>query len=102
MPSREGRTCRAGLLVHNAFRMTSQASPRSPLGLALLAAALLLVTLLPTLAETEFSRTLENLNVATALEARRDGHWLQPTLEGIPRTAKPPLLAWITAASMSP
>jgi len=40
--------------------------------------------------------------VATALECRRDGHWLNPTLEGQPRTKKPPLTAWITALAMTP
>ena len=64
--------------------------------------ALLAAVMAPTLALTEFSRTLENLNVATALEARRDGHWLKPTLEGQPRTVKPPLMAWITALAISP
>lgn len=83
--------------------MLSEGSPsRSRLGTALFAAALLFAAIVPTLSKLEFSRTLENLNVATALEARRDGHWFQPTLEGLPRTVKPPLLAWITALSMRP
>ncbi|MDB5321404.1 MAG: hypothetical protein JWN40_3035 [Phycisphaerales bacterium] len=54
----------------------------------------------PLLSRVEFCRTLENLNVATAIEARRDGHWLIPTLDGKPRTKKPPLTAWLTAAAI--
>ncbi|HEX4796615.1 MAG TPA: phospholipid carrier-dependent glycosyltransferase, partial [Humisphaera sp.] len=48
----------------------------------------------------EFSNTPENLNVATALEIRRTGNWLFPTLDGEPRTRKPPLTAWLTAAAI--
>ena len=58
-----------------------------------------------TLAWLEFSSGLENLNVATVLELRRGDEgtrWLVPTLEGEPRTAKPPLTAWITAMFVSP
>ena len=67
-------------------------------------AAVLLVfaALAPVLSKPQFARTLENLNVETALEARRDGHWFVPTLEAQPRTKKPPLTAWITASSMRP
>ena len=58
----------------------------------------------PTLAVLEFSGGMENLNIATALELRRDhpGNWLIPTLEGEPRVKKPPLTAWITAAAIRP
>jgi 4-amino-4-deoxy-L-arabinose transferase-like glycosyltransferase len=58
----------------------------------------------PTLTWLEFSSGLENLNVATALELRRDhtGSWLIPTLEGEQRIKKPPLAAWVTAASIRP
>src|SRR5438270_434991 len=75
---------------------------RSHRGYMILAALLVFATLAPILCVPEFSRTLENLNVQTALEARRDGHWLVPTLEGLPRTKKPPLAAWITALAMRP
>lgn len=67
-----------------------------------LAMALVFAALAPTLTTMELSRTLENLNVQTALECRRDGHWFEPTLEGLPRTKKPPLAAWITGAAMRP
>ena len=58
----------------------------------------------PTLSWLEFSSGLENLNVATALELRRDHprRWLIPTLEGEERIKKPPLAAWVTAASIRP
>jgi hypothetical protein len=47
---------------------------------------------------------MENLNIATALELRRDqpDNWLLPTLEGEPRVKKPPLTAWMTAAAIRP
>src|SRR6266566_6724015 len=77
-------------------------SARQPILVVLLGIALLIAAVAPTLSSVEFGRTLENLNIATALEARRDGHWLVPTLEGMPRTKKPPLEAWVTALAMSP
>ncbi len=55
----------------------------------------------PTLPMLEFSNGAEGLNVATALEIRRTGNWLLPTLQGETRLAKPPLAAWITAAVIS-
>ncbi|MBV8780989.1 MAG: hypothetical protein JO353_06285, partial [Phycisphaerae bacterium] len=54
----------------------------------------------PTLALLQFCRTPENLVIAAAVEMKRDGHWLMPTLEGEPRTAKPPLATWITAGAI--
>lgn len=48
----------------------------------------------------ELSGGMENFNVATAVEIRRHGNWLLPTLDGEPRTAKPPLAEWITAWGM--
>lgn len=68
----------------------------------------------PTLTWLEFSGGLENLNIDTALELRRDhpsilpvagkaeASWMIPTLEGEPRVKKPPLTAWITALSIRP
>ena len=69
---------------------------------ALLIAALLFCTVAPTLTWTEFNVGVETLTVDTALEMRRDGHWLLPTLEGEPRVRKPPLAAWIAAAAIRP
>ena len=37
---------------------------------------------------------------ATAWEMVESGNWLIPALEGIPRLQKPPLVYWITAASL--
>lgn len=37
---------------------------------------------------------------ATAWEIVESGNWLIPTLEGVPRLQKPPLVYWITAASL--
>jgi 4-amino-4-deoxy-L-arabinose transferase-like glycosyltransferase len=58
----------------------------------------------PTLAWLEFTSGLENLNIATALELRRDHpeSWTIPTLEGEPRIKKPPLATWVTAMSIRP
>ena len=54
----------------------------------------------PTLRWLEFSNGAEGLNLATAMEIRRTGNWVAPTLNGQPRLAKPPLTSWIAAASM--
>src|SRR3954464_6304899 len=60
----------------------------------------------PTLSWLELSGGMENLNIATALELRRDHHgqgsWLIPTLGGETGSKKPPLTAWITAAAIRP
>ena len=80
------------------------------MGTAVLIAAAFFVATAPTLAWLEFASTMENLVVATALEIRRDdggggggaGSWLLPTLEGEARVAKPPLAAWVAAASIRP
>jgi 4-amino-4-deoxy-L-arabinose transferase-like glycosyltransferase len=58
----------------------------------------------PTLSWLEFSGGVENLNIATALELRRDhpDTWLIPTLEGETRIKKPPLTAWVTALAIRP
>lgn len=37
---------------------------------------------------------------ATAWETIESGTWLVPTLEGVPRLQKPPLVYWMTAASL--
>lgn len=65
-------------------------------------AVLFLLSTAPTLSRLEFSGSMENLNVATALEIRRTGNWLVPTLEGETRLNKPPLTAWVTAAFIRP
>ena len=64
--------------------------------------ALVLAALLATLTASEFTSSVESLVVVTAMEARRDGHWLAPTLDGEPRVRKPPLASWIVAASITP
>ncbi len=66
----------------------------------LLIGAFFFVVGLPTLSWVEFTNGSENLNIATALEIRRTGKWLLPTLQGEPRFAKPPLTAWMTALSL--
>ena len=65
--------------------------------LAVLIAAVCFAALAPTLTWIEFSGGMENFNLETALEMTRDGHRLVPTLDGQPRTKKPPLATWITA-----
>ncbi|MDB5322952.1 MAG: phospholipid carrier-dependent glycosyltransferase [Phycisphaerales bacterium] len=66
--------------------------------------ALFFTAVAPTLSWLEFSGGMENLNIATALELRRDhpDNWLIPTLEGKPRVKKPPLTAWLTAHAIRP
>src|SRR4051794_29102319 len=70
--------------------------------LACVIALTFFVAAAPTLTWLEFSSSMENLVAATALEIRRTGHWLIPTLETEPRIAKPPLAAWISAATIRP
>src|SRR4051794_14463958 len=71
--------------------------------LALLTVLATAATVAPTLVWQQFSSGAENLVTATALEIRRgDCGWLVPTLQGEPRVAKPPLAAWIAAASIRP
>ena len=41
---------------------------------------------------------MELFNLVPIREAYRDGHWLIPTLGGMPRLQKPPLPVWIPAA----
>lgn len=83
--------------------MPGQNAPDRP---AILTAGLIVVVffcaMAPTLPWLEFSSGSENLNVATALEIRRTGHWLIPALQGKPRIAKPPLTAWLTALAITP
>src|SRR5438067_12734949 len=69
---------------------------------AILIAIAFFLAIAPTLPWQEFSSGPENLVLATAMEMRRGGPWLVPTLQGEARLAKPPLAAWITAASISP
>src|SRR5437764_10753335 len=69
---------------------------------AILIAIAFFLAIAPTLPWQEFSSGPENLVLATAMEMRRGGPWLVPTLQGEPRVAKPPLAAWITAASIRP
>ena len=83
----------------------SSAGPASVARYCLTAVALAFLVfcaLLPTLTWLEFSSGSENLNVATTLEMRRTNQWLLPTLNGEPRIAKPPLVAWITASVVPP
>lgn len=44
---------------------------------------------------------MEARNLVTARECIQDGHWLVPTMNGVPRVRKPPLPTWISALSMS-
>src|SRR5437762_1339331 len=78
------------------------ARPRRPFLLALLIAASFFAAVAPTLRWQEFSGGSENLVVETVLEMRRGGPWLIPTLVGVPRMTKPPLTAWLTAATVRP
>ncbi|HRK30933.1 MAG TPA: glycosyltransferase family 39 protein [Tepidisphaeraceae bacterium] len=79
-------------------QVAQPSSWRQSVVVILLTAAALAATL-PML---EFASGSENLVVSTALETRRESHWLMPTLEGELRIAKPPLATWLTAAAISP
>ncbi|HWJ95495.1 MAG TPA: glycosyltransferase family 39 protein, partial [Telluria sp.] len=72
-------------------------APRETAGLLLLAFAWLAATL--------WLRPLmlpdEGRYVGVAWEMLRSGHWLVPTLDGLPYFHKPPLFYWITAGSLS-
>jgi hypothetical protein len=67
---------------------------------SLLISALFFAAIAPTLGWMGFYNGTEKISVATALETRRDGHWLIPLLDGRPRFVKPPLTAWATALSI--
>jgi 4-amino-4-deoxy-L-arabinose transferase-like glycosyltransferase len=64
--------------------------------------AIFFATLAPTLSWPQFSNDGEDILVQTVLEIRNGGPWWVPTLGGRPRTRKPPIPAWITAASVWP
>ena len=68
--------------------------------LAVLIAAALFAAVVPTLRWVEFTNGNENIVVQTALEMRHGGPKLLPHLLGEPRVKKPPLVAWVAAASM--
>src|SRR3954469_13576756 len=69
---------------------------------ALGVAALVFAAVAPTLSWLEFSSGSEKLVVETVLEMRRRGPWLVRAREKLPRTQKPPLPAWLTAAAARP
>ena len=63
--------------------------------------AIFFAAVAPVLNWPQFSGDSEDLLVQTVLEMRNGGPWWIPTLGGAPRTRKPPLPAWISAASVS-
>ena len=75
-------------------------SPASAYAKAFVIAALFFAAIYPTLGWMGFYNGTEKISVATALQTRRDGHWLIPLLDGRPRFVKPPLTAWATALSI--
>lgn len=58
--------------------------------------------LYPPLSWLQFQNSIECIAVGTALETRREGHWLVPTLSGATRTRKPPLATWASAVAIQP
>lgn len=75
--------------------------PRSRLwAIRLTIVAVFFAAVSPTLRWLDFFHAEENVVIATALEMRRGGDWLVPTLQGKPRTIKPPLTVWITASAI--
>lgn len=79
--------------------MTNRVLSRAGTGAGVLAAAVLWLVL------TIWVRPLmlpdEGRYVGVAWEMLRSGHWLVPTLDGLPYFHKPPLFYWITAGSLS-
>jgi 4-amino-4-deoxy-L-arabinose transferase-like glycosyltransferase len=69
---------------------------RIPVAIPLAAALLHVVTA----ALPDVYDELAGQYAGTAWEMVESGSWLVPTLEGIPRLQKPPLVYWITAASL--
>ncbi len=69
---------------------------------AIAVAAVFFAGIAATLSWLQFCGGSENLVVGTVLEMRRGGPWLVPTLKGAPRTTKPPLTSWLTAAAVRP
>jgi 4-amino-4-deoxy-L-arabinose transferase-like glycosyltransferase len=57
---------------------------------------------IPTVCRLPFSNSIEDIVIETALEARRDDHWLIPQMLGEMRTRKPPLATWLSAVSTRP
>ena len=70
--------------------------------LALLLAAAVFAAVAPTLKWPQFTGGNEYIVAQTAREVRRGGPVLVPQMLGEPRVKKPPLVAWITAATLSP
>ena len=78
-------------------------SPDKPSFVALLAIPLLCFAFLaPTITTPGNDMSMERIVIGTALETRRDGHWLVPHALGEVRTRKPPLSVWLGALSMRP
>lgn len=86
----------------NPISLTPPAPRRRGLPAAVGIALAFFAAVAPTLHFDQLHDSIENLTVATALEMRRGGPWLVPDLQGVPRLAKPPLTAWLTAASIRP
>ena len=75
--------------------------PRRAWLYTVLIAAVVFAAVAPTLRWTQLTGGNENIVIETALEIRRgECGWLLPTMLGEPRVKKPPLVAWIVAASL--
>jgi 4-amino-4-deoxy-L-arabinose transferase-like glycosyltransferase len=69
---------------------------------SLLVAVAFVAISIPTVCRLQFYNSIEDIVIETALEARRDGHWLIPQMLGDARTRKPPLATWLSAVSTRP
>jgi 4-amino-4-deoxy-L-arabinose transferase-like glycosyltransferase len=69
---------------------------------SLIVAAAFVAISIPTVCRLQFFNSIEDIVIETALEARRDGHWLIPQMLGEMRTRKPPLATWLSAVSTRP
>jgi 4-amino-4-deoxy-L-arabinose transferase-like glycosyltransferase len=85
----------------DALTIPPRTQVRSDFWKALVAIVLLAIAALAALPTQDFANGGENLVVSTALETRRTGHWLIPTMDGLPRINKPPLPMWMAARGIS-
>lgn len=87
------------LMIPLPRRLSLLGSPCHRAGVSLLLITLLALPLLWLhLGRGDATDMMELFNLVPIREAYRDGHWLMPTLNGLPRLEKPPLPVWVPAA----
>src|SRR4051812_31268118 len=89
-------------MVAEAEPPIDQSKRRGGVFVSLVVAMAFVAVSLPTVCRLQFYNSIEDIVIETALEARRDGHWLIPQMLGETRTRKPPLATWLSAWSTRP